>query len=271
MTLPALPVDLAVVTGASSGIGAATVRALVDLGYTVIAGARRQDRLAALAASLPAGRCIPVALDVTDEASVAALAASLADRPLHVLVNNAGLSRGLARLEDAPEEHWRTMMETNVFGVYRVTRALLPALRRATATPRRATPGVEGAPAVDGHAHIVNIGSIAGFDTYVGGSGYAASKHAVRAISQTLRLELVGVPIRVTEVNAGLVETEFSIVRFDGDVEAAKKPYAGITPLVAEDIADLVQFAVSRKPHVNLDELVVKPVRQARVATVARA
>jgi NADP-dependent 3-hydroxy acid dehydrogenase YdfG len=266
MELPVdLAVDLAVVTGASSGIGEATVRVLVGLGYTVLAGARRLDRLNALAASLPAGRCVPVALDVTNEASVAALAAAVGDRPLHVLVNNAGLSRGLSRLEDAPEEHWRTMMETNVFGVYRVTRALMPAIRRATTVQRASAAG-----SIPGHAHIVNMGSIAGFSNYVGGSGYAASKHAVRAISQTLRLELVGAPIRVTEINAGLVETEFSIVRFDGDVEAAKKPYAGITPLVAEDIADLVEFAVSRKPHVNIDEIVVKPVRQAWVSTVVR-
>ena len=266
MELPVdLAVDLAVVTGASSGIGLATVRVLVGLGYTVIAGARRLDRLNALAASLPAGRCVPVALDVTNEASVAELAAAVGDRPLHVLVNNAGLSRGLARLEDAPEEHWRTMMETNVFGVYRVTRALMPAIRRAATVPRASASGI-----IAGHSHIVNMGSIAGFSNYVGGSGYAASKHAVRAISQTLRLELVGAPIRVTEINAGLVETEFSIVRFDGDIDAAKKPYAGITPLVAEDIADLVEFAVSRKPHVNIDEIVVKPVRQSWVSTVVR-
>lgn len=257
--------ELAVVTGASSGIGAESVRRLVELGYTVVAGARRVDRVEALAAELAPGRVEAVALDVTDQASVAALVAHVGDRPLHVLVNNAGLSRGLGKVEDAPEEHWRQMFETNVFGLYRVTQGLLPALRRGCAVPR-STPRGD----VEGHAHIVNIGSIAGFETYVGGGGYAASKHAVRAISQTLRLELHGEPIRVTEINAGLVETEFSVVRFDGDVEKAKKPYAGIDPLVAADIADLVHFAVSRPAHVNIDEIVVKPVRQARVALVAR-
>lgn len=257
--------DLAVVTGASSGIGEATVRRLVELGYTVIAGARRVERVKALAAEFAPGAVEAVHLDVTDEASVAALVAHVADRPLHVLVNNAGLSRGLARLEDAPEEHWRTMLETNVMGLYRVTKALMPSIRRAFGVPR-GTPRGD----VEGHAHIVNIGSIAGFDTYVGGSGYAASKHAVRAITHTLRLELHGDPVRITEINAGLVETEFSLVRFDGDAEKAAKPYAGIDPLVAYDIADLVHFAVSRPPHVNIDELVVRPVRQARVTLVAR-
>ncbi|MFZ5479940.1 MAG: SDR family NAD(P)-dependent oxidoreductase [Myxococcota bacterium] len=241
------PRPVAVVTGASTGIGAATARALHALGYDLVLGARRLDRLAEVAGPLGA-RALP--LDVTDAASVAAFAAEVPVAA--VLVNNAGLSRGLDPIARSDESHWREMLETNVMGLYRVTKALLPALERA---PR---------------AHVVNIGSIAGFQVYAGGGGYTASKHAVRAITQTLRLELVGKPIRVTEVNPGLVETEFSLVRFDGDAEKAKKPYAGIDPLVAEDIADCVAWAVSRPAHVNIDEIVVKPVAQASVSVVAR-
>lgn len=243
----------AVITGASSGIGEATARALFAVGYEVVLGARRVERVQALAAALGAG-ARAVHLDVTAEASVEALAAQVGE--VAILVNNAGLSRGLARLEDAPDEHWQSMLDTNVMGLFRVTRALLPRLRAGVGRW--------------GHAHIVNVGSIAGFQTYVGGSGYTASKHAVRAITQTLRLELVGEPIRVTEVNPGLVETEFSLVRFDGDIEKARKPYAGIEPLLAADIADLIQFAVTRPPHVNIDEIVVKPVRQASASLVVR-
>jgi hypothetical protein len=238
---------LAVITGASSGIGAATARALHALGFDLVLGARRLDRLAAVAGPLGA-RALP--LDVTDPTSVAAFAAQI---PVaSVLVNNAGLSRGLDPIATSEEAHWRAMLETNVMGLQRVTRALLPALERAP------------------HAHIVNMGSIAGFQVYVGGAGYTASKHAVRAISQTLRLELVGKPIRITEINPGLVETEFSLVRFDGDAEKAAKPYVGIEPLHAEDIADCVAWAVSRPPHVNIDEIVIKPVAQASVSVVAR-
>jgi NADP-dependent 3-hydroxy acid dehydrogenase YdfG len=238
---------LAVVTGASAGIGAATARALHALGYDLVLGARRLDRLREVAEPLGARA---LALDVTDPASVEAFAAAIPVAA--VLVNNAGLSRGLDPIATSNEEHWREMIETNVMGLYRVTKALLPALERA---PR---------------AHIVNLGSIAGFQVYPGGAGYTASKHAVRAISQTLRLELVGKPIRVTEINPGLVETEFSLVRFDHDAEKAAKPYAGIDPLVAEDIADCVAWAVSRPPHVNIDEIVIKPVAQASVPLVAR-
>lgn len=237
----------AVITGASAGIGAATARALHALGFELTLGARRLDRLTEVGAPLGA-RCLP--LDVTDPASVDAFCAAIPEAD--VLVNSAGLSRGLDPVGTSSEAHWREMMETNVMGLYRVTKALLPALSRAP------------------HAHVVNVGSIAGFQVYVGGGGYCASKHAVRAITQTLRLELVGRPIRVTEVNPGLVETEFSLVRFDGDEDKAKRPYAGIDPLVAEDIADCIAWAVSRKPHVNIDEIVVKPVRQASVSVVAR-
>jgi NADP-dependent 3-hydroxy acid dehydrogenase YdfG len=236
-----------VITGASAGIGAATARALAQAGFALVLGARRTEKLAEIARETGA-TALP--LDVTDPASVAAFAAQI---PVaSVLVNNAGLSRGLDPIEKGDESHWREMIETNVLGLLRVTRALLPALSRAP------------------HAHIVNVGSVAGFEVYVGGGGYTASKHAVRAISKTLRLELLGRPIRVTEIDPGLVETEFSLVRFDGDEARAKKPYEGMEPLVADDIADCVTWAVTRKPHVNIDEIVVRPVAQATASIVSR-
>lgn len=241
------PTRTAVITGASAGIGAATARALAALGYHVFLGARRVERVEALATEL-GGTAHP--LDVNDVASVAAFAAAIP--AASVLVNNAGLSRGLDPVATANEAHWREMFETNVFGLLHTTQAILPILSR------------------EPHAHIVNMGSIAGFDFYPNGGGYCGSKAAVRAITKALRAELLGRPIRVTEVNAGLVETDFSLVRFDGDAEKAKKPYAGIDPLVAEDIADCVAWAVSRPPHVNIDEIVVKPVRQGSTTVVAR-
>ncbi len=238
---------VAVVTGASAGIGAATARELAKLGYEVVLGARREDRIQALAKELGGRAC---RLDVTDPGSVNAFAERVPAAA--VLVNNAGLSRGLDPIEKGDERHWREMIETNVLGLLRVTRALLPALSRSPA------------------AHVVNVGSIAGLEVYPGGGGYTATKHAVRAISQTLRIELVGRPIRVTEIDPGMVETEFSLVRFDGDAARAKKVYEGLTPLTAEDVAECIGFAVSRPAHVNIDQLVVKPVAQATATLAVR-
>ena len=193
-------------------------------------------------------------LDVTDETSVTSFVREIARRfgRIDVLVNNAGGAHGLNPIEKAVDDEWITMWKTNVLGLMWMTRACIPLLRKAR------------------HGHIVNIGSIAGFETYRGGAGYTAAKHAVRAITKTLRLELNGEPIRVTEINPGLVETEFSIVRFHGDRKAAKAVYEGLKPLTAEDIADCVVFAVTRPPHVDIDEIVVRPVAQANVVTVAR-
>lgn len=238
---------VAVITGASAGIGAATARVLAKQGFEVVLGARRKDRIQALARELD-GRAY--SLDVTDPESVKALVQRVPVAA--VLVNNAGLSRGLDHIEKGDEKHWREMLETNVLGLLRVTNALLPALSKAP------------------HGHIVNVGSIAGLEVYPGGGGYTATKHAVRAISQTLRVELVGRPIRVTEIDPGMVETEFSLVRFDGDAARAKKVYEGLTPLTAEDIADCIAFAVTRPPHVNIDQLVVKPTAQATATLAAR-
>ncbi len=169
-----------------------------------------------------------------------------------VLVNNAGMATALQPLGELDEQGAERMWQTNVMGLIRTTQALLPKLERS------------------GSAHVVNVGSIAGFETYVGGGGYTATKHAVRALTRTLRIELLGRPIRVTEVAPGLVETEFSKVRFGGDEEKARKPYEGITPLTSEDIADCIVWAVTRPRHVNIDEIVVRPLAQAAAGQIAR-
>jgi NADP-dependent 3-hydroxy acid dehydrogenase YdfG len=241
---------VAVVTGASSGIGAATAAALGRRGYQIVAGARRIQRVQRVVGDL--GLALP--LDVTDQKSVDAFVAQVAKAfgRVDVLVNNAGLASGLAPVAEARDEDWIAMWEVNVLGLMRMTRACLPLLRKAK------------------HGHIVNLGSIAGFEVYKGGAGYTASKHAVRAISRTLRLELNGEPIRVTEVAPGMVETEFSLVRFRGDRKAAKAVYQGVKPLVAEDIADCIVFAVTRPPHVDIDEIVIRPIAQAASWLVAR-
>ena len=241
---------VAVVTGASSGIGAATAAALGRRGYQIVAGARRIQRVERVVGDL--GMALP--LDVTDQKSVDAFVAQVSKTfgRVDVLVNNAGLASGLAPVAEARDEDWIAMWEVNVLGLMRMTRACLPLLRKAK------------------HGHIVNLGSIAGFEVYKGGAGYTASKHAVRAISRTLRLELNGEPIRVTEIAPGMVETEFSLVRFRGDRKAAKAVYQGVKPLVAEDIADCIVFAVTRPPHVDIDEIVIRPIAQAASYLVAR-
>ncbi|HPC83176.1 MAG TPA: SDR family NAD(P)-dependent oxidoreductase [Thermoanaerobaculaceae bacterium] len=237
----------AVVTGASSGIGEATARALAGAGFEVMVGARRVERLEALAAEI-GGQAMQ--LDVTDAASVEAFCAAV-PAELAVLVNNAGGALGLEPVGEARDADWLTMYETNVLGLMRVTRALLPRL-------------------VAGRGHIVNVTSIAGREVYPGGAGYTAAKHAARAVTQTLRMELCGTPVRITDIAPGLVETEFSRVRFFGDAERARKTYEGLTPLRAEDIADCIAWAVTRPAHVNVDEIVVKPVAQATALMVAR-
>jgi NADP-dependent 3-hydroxy acid dehydrogenase YdfG len=239
----------AVVTGASSGIGRATALALSGAGYDLIVGARRGDRLAEVATAT-GGEAIP--LDVTNTQSIAAFAEACPAR-VDVLVNNAGGALGLDTIENGSDDDWIRMWETNVLGVARLTRALLPALRRAPV------------------GHIVMLGSTAGFETYAGGAGYTSSKHALRALTRTLRLELLGEPIRITEIAPGMVETEFSVVRFSGDQERARSVYRGLDPLVAEDIAECVLFAVSRPAHVDIDEIVVRPVRQATSSAVFRS
>jgi NADP-dependent 3-hydroxy acid dehydrogenase YdfG len=241
---------VAVVTGASSGIGAATATALASRGYEVVAGARRVERVREVIGSSGAA----LRLDVTDKVNVEEFVGEVEKRHgrIDVLVNNAGGALGLTPLAEADDDDWITMWKTNVLGLMYMTRACLPLLRKAP------------------HGHIVNLGSVAGFETYKGGAGYTAAKHAVRAISRTLRLELNGEPIRVTEVAPGLVETEFSMVRFHGDRKAADAVYEGLKPLTADDIADCIVFAVTRPPHVDIDEIVIRPIAQATTFQVAR-
>jgi NADP-dependent 3-hydroxy acid dehydrogenase YdfG len=239
----------AVVTGASSGIGAATVRLLRAAGWHVVAVARREDRLRALADETG---CEGFVADVTSDADVAALRAHLeAGGGIHALVNNAGGAKGLASVEESDLDDWRWMLEVNVLGVKRVTSALLPLLRR----------GAEQR----GVADLVVVTSIAGHVAYVGGGGYNAAKFAAHAMTEVLRLELNGEPIRVVEVAPGMVKTdEFALVRFGGDRERADAVYDDVPePLVAEDIAAVIVDAVLKPRHVDLDLIVVKPVAQA--------
>ena len=238
---------VAVVTGASSGIGEASARALAAAGFEVVLGARRLERCAELAVEL-GGRALP--LDVTDDASVGAFAQAAGD--VDVVVHSAGGALGFDRVEDADVDGWRRMYETNVLGVVRVHTALLPGMRRR------------------GRGHVVLLGSIAGFEVYPGGGGYTAVKHADNALARTLRLELNGEPIRVTEIAPGMVETPFSLVRFGGDAERAAAVYRGVTPLTAGDVAEVVAFAVTRPPHVDLDQVVMRPVAQAAAYLVSR-
>ncbi len=238
---------LAVITGASSGIGAATAKHLAQAGYDLVLGARRMDKLQAVAEPLGAKA---IALDVTDAASVAAFCEQVP--AVNVLVNNAGGALGLEPVAEAEDEKWRTMFESNVLGTMRMTRTLLPKLEAS------------------GQGHIVVIGSIAGFEVYPGGAGYTAAKHAERAVAETLRLELLGKPIRVTEIAPGLVETEFSLVRFGGDAERATKPYQGMTPLTADDVAEAITWAVTRPAHVNIDQMTIRPLDQATATLVHR-
>jgi len=237
------------VTGASSGIGAATVRRLVTEGFEVVAAARRADRLADLA---QATGCRPITLDVTDDASVATLGEQVST--CSVLVNNAGGAFGLEPIASADVADWQRMYDVNVLGALRVTKALLPAL------------------IASGDGVVVMITSTAGHGVYEGGAGYTAAKHAERAMTETLRLELCGQPVRVTEIAPGMVHTEeFSLVRFGGDQKRADAVYAGVPgPLSAEDIADCVAWVVTRPWNVNIDSMTVRPRAQAAQHKVYR-
>ena len=246
--------NIAVVTGASSGIGAATARRLVREGFHVVAAARRTDRLAELVKET--GSATAVECDVTSDESVAALAGAVADLggPLTLLVNNAGGAHGGDPVASGNVEDWQWMYDVNVLGTLRVTKALLPALEASES------------------GTIVTIGSTAGFVVYEGGGGYTAAKHAQNALVGTLRLELSGKPVRVIEIDPGMVRTdEFAVNRFGGDRAKAEAIYAGVRePLVADDIADCVAFVATRPHHVNIDRLVVRPIAQAAQHKVHR-
>lgn len=235
------------VTGASSGIGAAAARQLAADGWDVVVGARRIDRLRDLADEIGA-RALP--LDVTDQASVDAFCAAVDE--CRVLVNNAGGAWGLEPLAEADDEKWRWMFEVNVLGTVRMTRALLPRL------------------VASGDGLVVVVGSIAGIEPYPGGSGYNAAKSGEHALARALRMELLGQPVRVSIVAPGMVETEFSIVRFDGDVDRAATVYEGVEPLTADDVAECITWVAGRPAHVNIDQLVVLPRDQASATRVHR-
>ena len=237
----------ALVTGASSGIGAATVRALAAAGYATVAAARRLERCEEIAREV-GGRALR--LDVTDAESVSQLASELDE--VSVIVHSAGGAFGLDPVAETDEDEWRSMYESNVLGVVGVTKALLPALRTS------------------GRGHVVILGSVAGVEVYEGGAGYTAAKHAVHAVAKTLRLELLADGIRVTEVAPGLVETEFSLVRFGGDERRAAEVYRGIESLRGEDVADVIAFVVTRAPHVDIDYVGMKPTAQATATVVHR-
>lgn len=238
---------VAVVTGASAGIGEATAKTLAALGFHVVCAARRADRINALAEEIGG---TAIVTDVTDPESVAALTGSL-DR-VDVLVNNAGGARGLEPIAEADIANWTWMWEANVMGTLRVTRALLPKLIDS------------------GDGLIVTVTSIAALEIYDGGGGYTAAKHAQGVLHRTLRSELFGKPVRLTEVAPGMVKTDFSLRRFDGDEERADKVYEGVTPLVAEDVAEVIGFVASRPSHVDLDLIVMRPRDQVTGASGSR-
>jgi len=245
---------IAVVTGASSGIGAATARRLAAEGFHVVAAARRVDRLEKLVAEIGPD-ATAVGCDVTSDESVAALAVAVGElgAPVALLVNNAGGARGLDPVAAGSVADWQWMYDVNVLGTLRVTQALLPALEAS------------------GAGTVVTVGSTAAFTVYEGGAGYTAAKHAQTALVGTLRLEIVGRPVRVVEVDPGMVRTEeFSLNRL-GDPDRADAIYAGVRePLVADDIADCIAWAATRPQHVNIDRLVVRPIAQAAQHKVAR-
>jgi len=251
MTTPKTGDRVAVVTGASAGIGEATAKTLARHGFHVVCAARRAEPITALAREIGG---TAIVTDVTDQKSVDALVEQVGKlgAPVSVLVNNAGGARGLEPVAEADIEHWRWMWETNVLGTLRVTRALLPKL-------------VES-----GDGLIVTVTSIAAFETYDGGAGYTSAKHAQGALHRTLRGELLGKPVRLTEIAPGMVKTDFSLNRFEGDEERAAKVYEGVTPLVAEDVAEVIGFVATRPSHVNLDFVVIRPRDQANATRFNR-
>ncbi|MFF9396663.1 SDR family NAD(P)-dependent oxidoreductase [Streptomyces griseoluteus] len=251
---PSAASRIAVVTGASSGIGAATARRLAEAGYRVVLTARRADRIEALAKELTETGHSATAypLDVTDRAAVDEFAGAF--RAIGVLVNNAGGALGADPVASADPEHWRTMYETNVLGTLNLTQALLPKLEAS------------------GDGTVVVVSSTAGLSTYEGGAGYVAAKHAEHVLAETLRLEIVGKPVRVLEIAPGMVKTdEFALTRFAGDTEKAAKVYEGVAePLTADDVADSITWAVTRPSHVNIDLMVLRPRAQASNTKVHR-
>lgn len=245
------------ITGASSGIGASCARAFASEGARLILAARRRDRLETLASALQTMASLDLhilEMDVCDRAQVEAMLGSLPPEwsEVDILINNAGLSRGLEKLYEGSIDDWEEMIDTNLKGLLYVTRALLPGM-------------VER-----GKGHVINLGSTAGHQTYPNGNVYCATKAAVRALSEGIKMDVLGTPVRVTSVDPGLVETEFSNVRFHGDGDRAKQVYAGMTPLTPDDVAEIILFCASRPPHVNISEVLVMPTDQSSSTMVHR-
>jgi 3-hydroxy acid dehydrogenase/malonic semialdehyde reductase len=249
--------QIVLITGASSGIGEACARVFARVGAKLILVARRQERLEQLAEQLNkeyACKLHLIPLDVSDRSLVQSTLDNLPSSwsAVDILINNAGLSRGLDKLHEASIQDWEEMIDTNIKGLLYMTRAIVPGMvSRAK-------------------GHVINIGSIAGHQTYPGGNVYCATKAAVKSISEGLKQDLLGTPVRVSSVDPGMVETEFSNVRFHGDTERAKKVYQGLTPLTPDDVADVVFFCATRPPHVNINEVILMPTDQASVTQVNR-
>jgi len=245
------------ITGASSGIGEACARAFASEGARILLAARRVDRLESLADSLADGmdtEAHVIELDVRDAEAVSSTIDALPAewKTIDVLVNNAGLGLGLGKLHDGDISHWDRMIDTNVKGLLYVSRAVIPGMVARS------------------RGHVINIGSIAGHEPYPGGNVYCATKYAVDAITKGLRMDLVDTPLRVSTVDPGLVETEFSIVRFEGDVERASRVYEGLEALCANDVADAVIYCATRPAHVQINEIVLTPTNQASALVTSR-
>ena len=244
---------IALITGASSGIGEATARLLATSGYKLILAARRIDRLRKLEAELRTSVHL-IELDVRNQPAVEAAIGQLPEewKPIDLLVNNAGLSRGLDKLHEGKIQDWEEMIDTNIKGLLFVSRAVIPGM------------------VARGRGHIINVGSIAGHEVYPAGNVYCATKHAVDAITRGLRLDLNGTPIRVSTVDPGLVETEFSLVRYHGDKERAGRAYNGMKPLSPADVAEAIAWVADRPEHVQVAEVIILPTAQASTTLVSR-
>jgi len=244
------------ITGASSGIGAACAQIFANAGVKLILTARRRERLEELVQNLHliSENVYLLKLDVRDRSAVESAISGLPPEwsNIDILINNAGLSRGLDKLQEADFLDWEEMIDTNVKGLLYLTRFIVPGMINR------------------GRGHVINLGSIAGHQTYPGGNVYCATKAAVKAISEGLKQDLIGTPIRVTSVDPGMVETEFSNVRFHGDTERAQRVYQGLTPLTPDDVADVIFFCATRSPHVNINEVILMPVDQASATLVHR-
>lgn len=241
------------ITGASSGIGMACAKSCADLGARLILLARREDRLSALVDTL-ATECHILTADVRDRQAIDAAIASLPSdwQQIDGLINNAGLAAGLSSVQAGDIDDWEQMIDTNIKGLLYLTRAIAPRMLEQN------------------HGHIINIGSIAGHEVYPNGAVYCATKHAVNAITRGLKMDLLGSQIRVTEIAPGMVDTEFSLVRFKGDEKKAEKVYEGMTPLQAEDIADACAYCLTRPSHVNVSEMIILATDQSAATLVAR-